>query len=105
MPGAVMLVAAIMVLGLAEPASAQAIGLFFEKLQGKSTTIFSDSKQVFYIIAGFGLVGLTLGTVFGRLNWKWLGAWAFGCVIVAAAFGIIAEITGDDEGFAPPQYG
>ena len=49
---------------------------------------------VVMILGGFGLVGLSVGAVFGKVNWKWAAYLAFGLFICAMTFGVLRYFTG-----------
>ena len=57
---------------------------------------------VVMILGGFGLVGLSVGAIFGKVNWKWAAYLAFGLFICAMTFGVLGYFTGDQL-FLQPQ--
>ena len=59
----------------------------------KALQIFQNVRNITFILGGFGLVGLAFGAIFGRVQWKWFGALAFGLAVVAAAGAIIDYVT------------
>ncbi|MCK5295783.1 MAG: TrbC/VirB2 family protein [Alphaproteobacteria bacterium] len=67
----------------------------FGTVKAKGIELFKDVRDVIFILGGFGLVGLALGAIFGRVNWKWFGGLAFGLVILAVASAAIGYLTGD----------
>lgn len=73
------------------------LGLF----SGLITTggeIFKGLRDLIYVVAGFGIIGVAVGGFFGNLNWKWLGAIVIGLVVIATTGELINAITGC-EGF------
>ncbi len=59
--------------------------------------IFSGLRDLIYVVAGFGIIGVAVGGFFGNLNWKWLGAIIIALVVIATTGEIINMITGCDE--------
>ena len=59
----------------------------------KLVDAFVNTRTVIFVVGGFGLVGLAVGAIFGKVNWKWL---AIGLVIVAVAGAIITYATNTD---------
>lgn len=51
---------------------------------------------VVMVLGGFGLVGVSVGAIFGKVNWKWAAYLAFGLFICAMTFGVIMYFTGAD---------
>lgn len=69
------------------------LGLF----SGLITTgkeIFKGLRDLIYVVAGFGIIGVAVGGFFGNLNWKWLGAIVIGLVVIATTGELISSITG-----------
>lgn len=66
----------------------------FEELTGKGTEIFLGMRDIVYVVAGFGIIGVAVGGFFGTLNWKWLGAIIIGLVIIAMTAAFINYIVG-----------
>lgn len=66
----------------------------FTNIQTKGRTLFEQVKNTLFVLGGFGLVGLAVGAVFGKVNWKWFGALAFGLVVLAGAGALIDFMTG-----------
>ena len=65
-------------------------GQLFSALIESGTTIFKDLRELIYIVAGFGIIAVGIGGIFGNLNWKWLGAILISLVIIATAAEIIS---------------
>ena len=45
---------------------------------------FDNSRNVVYYISGFGLIGVAVAAIMGKINWKWL---AMICVALATLAG------------------
>ena len=48
-------------------------------------TVFKNVRIVVYILGAFGLIGLAVAFIFGKMQFKWLALLAIGLAIVAAA--------------------
>ena len=59
--------------------------------------IFAGLRDLIYVVAGFGIIGVAVGGFFGNLNWKWLGAIVIALVVIATTGEIINMITGCDQ--------
>ena len=44
----------------------------FENLTKTGGEVFEGMKKIIFAAAGFGIIAVALGAVFGALNWKWL---------------------------------
>lgn len=53
-------------------------------------SVFDQVRTVFYVLAAFGIIGLAVGALLGKIAWKWLWALVFGVAIVAAASWIVS---------------
>lgn len=91
---------AVAMLAAAEPSFAQGGGGVFDTIKEKAKDLFTNVRDVIFILGGFGLVGLALGAIFGRVNWKWFGGLAFGLVIIAVAGAVVEYLTGGTTGVA-----
>lgn len=68
----------------------------FEELTDKGIEIFTGMREIIYVVAGFGIIGIAVGGFFGNLNWKWLGAVIIGLVIIAVTAAFINYVAGED---------
>ena len=67
----------------------------FEELVAKGAEIFTGMRDIIYVVAGFGIIGIAVGGFFGNLNWKWLGAIIIGLMIIAMTAAFVQYITGE----------
>lgn len=75
--------------------SAFAADGIFGDLTSKGAEIFTGLRDIIFIVAGFGIIGVGVSGFFGNLNWKWLGAIIIGLMVIAATAGIIDTVTGE----------
>lgn len=75
-----------------EPSQAQTTAV--DSLVKRMVILFQSVRTIIFVIGGFGLIGLAMGAIFGNIDWKWVGALAFGLFIVAIAGSIIETIIG-----------
>jgi len=61
----------------------------------KSANVFQSIRTIVFVIGGFGLVGLAVQAIFGKVKWPWFGALAVGLGVLAAAGALISYVTGD----------
>lgn len=66
----------------------------FSGLIDTGRRIFKGLRDLIYVVAGFGIIGVAVGGFFGNLNWKWLGAIVIALVVIATTGEIINMITG-----------
>ena len=52
-------------------------------------TTFRNVRMVVYVLGAFGLIGIAVGGILGKISFKWLAMLAIGLAIVAAADGIV----------------
>ena len=57
----------------------------FQKAIDTLVTVFLNVRKVVYVIGAFGLIGIAIGGIVGKVNFKWLGYLAAGLAIVAVA--------------------
>ncbi|MBP3346094.1 MAG: hypothetical protein J6L86_03570 [Alphaproteobacteria bacterium] len=70
-------------------------GLFSE-LTAKGAEIFTGMRDIVYVVAGFGIIGVAVGGFFGNLNWKWLSAIIIGLVVLAVTGAFVKYVTGEE---------
>jgi len=70
----------------------------------KSANVFQSVRTIVFVIGGFGLVGLAVQAIFGKVKWPWFGALAVGLGVLAAAGAIISYATGDNVTTAEGGY-
>ena len=68
----------------------------------KATHVFQSVRTIVFVVGGFGLVGLAVQAIFGKVKWAWFGALAVGLGVLAAAGALISYATGDT---ATDDYG
>ena len=61
----------------------------------KASNVFKSVRTIVFVIGGFGLVGLAVQAIFGKVKWPWFGALAVGLGVLAAAGAVIEYATGD----------
>ncbi len=71
-------------------------GQLFSKLIESGKAIFEDLRELIFIAAGFGIIAVGIGGIFGNLNWKWLGAIIVSLIVIASAGEIISIMVGEE---------
>lgn len=66
----------------------------FSGLIDTGRKVFNGLRDLIYVVAGFGIIGVAVGGFFGNLNWKWLGAIVISLVVIATTGELISAITG-----------
>lgn len=66
----------------------------FSDLISKGAEIFDGVREIIYVVAGFGIIGVSVGGFFGNLNWKWLGAIVIGLMVIGLTGSIISYVGG-----------
>lgn len=66
----------------------------FSGLIETGSKVFNGLRDLIYVVAGFGIIGVAVGGFFGNLNWKWLGAIVISLVVIATTGELISAITG-----------
>lgn len=61
----------------------------------KSAVLLKSVVGIVFIMGGFGLVGLTVGALFGRIKWRWAACLALGLFIASTALSIVAYVVDD----------
>ena len=75
------LVAGIMLFGF----DAAAAGDLFQTAFSVVGTVFRNVRMIVYILGAFGLIGIAVMAILGKMQFKWLAYLAIGLAIVAAA--------------------
>ncbi len=70
----------------------------FVMLAGYAGKIGCGLRKVGLIIAGLGLIVVTMGAIFGKVNWKTLSYIMLSCFILAAMAGVAGLATRGGEG-------
>ena len=65
----------------------------FENLTAVGATIFGGMRKIIFAAAGFGIIAVVIGAIFGALNWKWLSAIIIGVVVIALTAGLVNYLT------------
>ena len=73
---------------LAEGESGGSDGVFGHAANLLSST-FRNVRMIVYVVGAFGLIGIAVGGILGKISFKWLAMLAIGLAIVAAADGIV----------------
>ena len=68
----------------------------FSELTEKGAEIFTGMRDIVYVVAGFGIIGVAVGGFFGNLNWKWLSAIIIGLVVLAVTGAFVKYVTGEE---------
>ena len=67
----------------------------FQRAATTLLNVFKATRKVVYIIGAFGLIGVAIGGIMGKIIFKWLGYLAAGLAILAAAGWFLDYVTGD----------
>ena len=67
----------------------------FEKAFQVTSSVFKNVRYIVYIIGGFGLIGLSVAAMMGKMQFKWLVYVCLGLALVAAADMIVQFATQD----------
>lgn len=76
--------------------TAMAADGLFSELTAKGAEIFTGMRDIVYVVAGFGIIGVAVGGFFGNLNWKWLSAIIIGLVVLAVTGAFVKYVTGEE---------
>ena len=66
--------------------------------------VFNNVRTIVYVIGAFGLIGIAIGGIVGKINFKWLGYLAAGLAIVAVADLFIRWATSAGRDSSSKQY-
>ena len=69
----------------------------FKRAANIMITTFKNVRMIVYILGAFGLIGIAIGGIFGKINFKWLAWLAVGLAIIAGADAIIRYATQDNS--------
>jgi len=65
----------------------------FENLVSTGSDIFTGMRKIIFASAGFGIIAVAIGGIFGALNWKWLAAIIIGIVVIAGTASLLTYMT------------
>ena len=65
----------------------------FENLTSTGAEIFVGMRGIIWGAAGFGIIAIAIGALFGGLNWKWLAAIVIGLMVIALTGGLLSYLT------------
>lgn len=65
----------------------------FENLTSTGSKLFMGMRKIIFATAGFGIMAVVVGAIFGVLNWKWLAAIIIGVVVIALTAGLLNYLT------------
>ncbi len=61
----------------------------FENLTSTGWEIFGGMRKIIFAAAGFGIIAIAVGSLFGSLNWKWLSAIVIGLMVIALTVSLV----------------
>lgn len=79
-------------------APAYADGGVFSTIIERMMNAFNNVRNVVFVMGGFGLIGLGVAAIFGKVRWPWLAALAAGLATVAIAGSLVDYVTSADGG-------
>ena len=85
-----------LVLLVSMPDAMAADGAVFSTVIKKGVELFAEIRTIVFILACFGLVGLSVAAIFGKALWKWFGFLASGLMVVGVAGSIVTYFVGDE---------
>ena len=65
---------------------------------------FLRARNLVYILSGFGLIGIAVGAIFGKINFRWLAMICIGLAVLAGADRIINYSTSADLQISDSEY-
>lgn len=68
----------------------------FTTVVSKGVELFGHIRTIVFILGAFGLVGLSVASIFGRPLWKWYGFLVTGLMMVGVAGSIVNYFVGGD---------
>ena len=69
----------------------------FAQAYNTLTETFKNARSVVYVLGGFGLIGVAVGGIMGKINWKWLAMICIALAILAGADSIINYAVNKDN--------
>ena len=87
------------------PADSWADDNIFSQVRDKAVKVLVDSRQLVFLLGGFGLIGFAFMAVFNKISWKWFANIAIGLFLAAVMGMFIAYFTGVDELADELDYG
>ena len=69
--------------------SAQSTQSAFQNAYNTLHATFVQARSVVYVLSGFGLIGVAVGAIFGKINFKWLAMICIGLAMLAGADNIV----------------
>ena len=69
----------------------------FKRAANIMIVTFKNVRMIVYILGAFGLIGIAVGAIMGKINFKWLAVLAIGLAIVAGADAIIKYATMNNQ--------
>ena len=77
----------------------------FENAYNTLYTTFTQARAVVYITAGFGLVGMAVAFIFGKMPFQWLAMITIALFILAMAEKIVGYTVGAGEKTPTSSFG
>ena len=94
------LIAILVIVVSCEPALAQTVsGNFFSSVQGKTSDIFNNVRNILMVVGALGVLGLSATAFFGHFKWSWAVSLLGGLALIAFVsqlityFGLTAPAT------------
>ena len=72
-----------------------ALANVWQTLQSKASEGFVNTRNLVFLLGGFGIIGLAVMAFFGRFQFKWFAALIGGMVLLAVTGSIIEYVTTD----------
>ena len=69
----------------------------FGSVTEKAQEIFDNLKTLVFVLGGFGLIGFSVGAIFGKVQWKWFATLSFGLFVISVADQVVTYITADSD--------
>lgn len=78
----------------ATPNNPDVVTVQFDAVVNNAVFLFNQLRSIVFVFAGMGLCGLALGSIFGKVDWKWFGALASALLLMATAAQFVQFFTG-----------